>query len=83
MLPLYDNYQSGIVESFNSTSRYLYDMLLIGNHYFEQMVSQIYPIVNFTEFLWSWSPFFDLELSITNAQFHLQFTTKGMILILK
>ena len=31
------------VEAFNSTSRYLDDLLNIDNPYFAQMVSQIYP----------------------------------------
>ena len=30
-------------EAFNPTSRYLDDLLNIGNAYFAQMVSQIYP----------------------------------------
>ena len=42
-LPLSDNYQVDIVEVFNSTSRYLDDMLNIDNPYSEQMASQIYP----------------------------------------
>ena len=40
---LSDNNQADIIEAFNSTSRYLDDLLNIGNPYFEQMVSQIYP----------------------------------------
>ena len=32
-----------IIEGFNSTSRYLDDLLNIDNPYFEQMVGQIYP----------------------------------------
>ena len=32
-----------IIEAFNSTSRYLDDLLNIDNPYFEQMVGQIYP----------------------------------------
>ena len=40
-----DKNQAGVVEAFNSTSRYLDDLLNIDNPYFEQMihVSQIYP----------------------------------------
>ena len=44
MLPLSDNNQVDGIETFNSTQRYLDDMHNIGNPYFEQMVSQIYPI---------------------------------------
>ena len=43
MLSLSDNYQTDIIEAFNSTSRYLDDLLNIDNTYFEQMVGQIYP----------------------------------------
>ena len=32
-----------LIEAFNSTSRYLDDLLNIDNPYFEQMVGQIYP----------------------------------------
>ena len=32
-----------VIEAFNSTSRYLEDLLNIGNPYCEGMVSQIYP----------------------------------------
>ena len=43
MLYLSDNNQTDIIEAFNSTSRYLGDLLNIDNPYFEQMVGQIYP----------------------------------------
>ena len=43
MLSLSDNNQAYIIEAFNSTSRYLDDLLNIDNPYFEQMVCQIYP----------------------------------------
>ena len=43
MLSLSDNNQIDIIEAFNSTSRYLDDLLNIDNPYFEQMVGQIYP----------------------------------------
>ena len=35
--------QADIIETFNSTSRYLDDLLNIDNIYFEQMVNRIYP----------------------------------------
>ena len=35
--------QADIIEAFNSTSRYLNDLLNIGNIYFDQMVDRIYP----------------------------------------
>ena len=40
---LSENNQNDIIEAFNCTSRYLDDLLNIGNPYFEQMVGQIYP----------------------------------------
>ena len=43
ILSLSDNNQTDIIEAFNSTSRYLDDLLNIDNPYFEQMVGQIYP----------------------------------------
>ena len=43
MLSLSDNNQADIIEAFNSTSRYLDDLLNIDNPYFEQMVDHIYP----------------------------------------
>ena len=70
MFSLSDNNQTDIIEAFNSTSRYLDDLLNIDNPYFEQMVGQIYPtelqlnkvISTDTEV-----PFLDLNLSITNG----------------
>ena len=70
MLSLSDNNQADIIEVFNSTSRYLDDLLNIDNPYFEQMVGQIYltelqlnkAISSDTE-----APFLDLNLSITNG----------------
>ena len=35
--------QADIIEAFNSTSRYLDDLLNIDNIYFDQMVTRIYP----------------------------------------
>ena len=43
MLSLSDNNQIDIIEAFNSTSKYLDDLLNINYPYFEQMVGQIYP----------------------------------------
>ena len=44
MLFLGDKNQTDIIEAFNSTSRYIDDLLNIDNPYFEQIVGQIYPI---------------------------------------
>ena len=38
----HDN-QADVIDAFNSTSRYLDDLLNIGNPYFEGIVIQIYP----------------------------------------
>ena len=35
--------QADIIEAFNSTSRYLDNLLNIDNIYFDQMVDRIYP----------------------------------------
>ena len=43
MTSLSDDYQTDIIEAFNSTSRYFDDLLNIDNLYFEGMVNQIYP----------------------------------------
>ena len=43
MLSLSDNNKADVVEAFKSTSRYLYEFLNIDNHYFKQMVNQLYP----------------------------------------
>ena len=70
MLTLSDNTQTDIIEVFNSTSRYLDDLLNIDNPSFEQMVGKIYP----TELQLSKAnssdteaPFLDLNLFITNG----------------
>ena len=62
--------QAGVIKAFNSTSRYLDDLLNIDNPYFEGMVNQIYPSelqlykanTSDTE-----APFLDLHLSISNG----------------
>ena len=40
---LSDYYQTDIYEAFNSSSRYLDDLLNIDNPYFEGLVNQTYP----------------------------------------
>ena len=70
MLSLSDNNRSDVVEAFNSTSRYLDDLLNIDNPYFEQMVGQIYPTelqLNKANSSDTEAPFLDLNLSITNG----------------
>ena len=41
MMSLSDDTQADVTEAFNSTSRYLDDLLNIDNPYFEGMASQI------------------------------------------
>ena len=70
MLSLSDNNQTDIIEAFNSTFRYLDDLLNIDNPYFEQMVGQIYPTelqLNKANSSDTEAPFLDLNLSITNG----------------
>ena len=70
MLSLSDNNQTDVNEAFNSTSRYLDDLLNIDYPYFEQMVGQIYPTelqLNKANFSDTEATFLDLNLSITNG----------------
>ena len=65
----YDN-KADIIEAFNSTSRYLDDLLYIDNPYFERMVNQIYPpelILNKAYTSDTEAPFLDLHLSSSNG----------------
>ena len=43
MMSLSDDNQSEVIEAFNSTSRYLDDLLNIDNTLFDSIVSHIYP----------------------------------------
>ena len=68
-MSLSDNNQADAIEAFNSTSRYLNDLLNIDNPYFEQTVDQIYPTelqLNKANSFDIEAPFMDLALSITN-----------------
>ena len=62
--------QADVIKAFNSTSRYLDDLLNINNAYFEGMVNQIYPSelqLNKANTSDTESPFLDLHLSISNG----------------
>ena len=69
MVSLSDDKQDDVIDAFNTTSRYLDDILNINNVYFDNMVSQIYPSelqlhkanTSDTE-----AAFLDLHLSISN-----------------
>ena len=67
---LSDNNQAYVIEAFNSTSRYLDDLLNIDNLYFEHMLGQIYPTelqLNKANSFHTQAPCFDMGLSITNG----------------
>ena len=70
MTSLCDVKQAEIIEAFNSTSRYLDDLLNIDNPYFEGMVNCIYPPelqLNKANTSDTEAPFSDLHLSISNG----------------
>ena len=43
MVSLSDDKQADVIDAFNTTSRYLENILNINTIYFDNMVSQIYP----------------------------------------
>ena len=62
--------QADIIEAFNSTSRYLDDLLNIENIYFDQMVDRIYPTelqLNRANSSDTEAPSLDLNLCISNG----------------
>ena len=70
MTSLSDVKQAEIIEAFNSTSRYLDDLLNIDNPYFEGMVNRIYPPklqLNKANTSDTEAPFFDLHLSVSDG----------------
>ena len=48
MMSLSDDEQADIIDAFNTTSRYLNDILNTNNVYFDTMVSQIYTLQSST-----------------------------------
>ena len=61
--------QAGVIDAFNNTSRYLDDILYINNAYFDNMVSQMYPLelqLNKANTSDTTAAFLDLQLSISN-----------------
>ena len=72
--------QANIIEAFNSTSRYLDDLLNIDKIYFDQMVDQIYPTelqLNRANSSNTEAPFLDYVI----VQFPSKFMINGTILI--
>ena len=69
MLSLSEDYQSDVIEAFNSTSRHLDDLLNIDN-FFESMVNRIYPSelqLNKANVSDTVALFLDLHLSISDG----------------
>ena len=69
MMSLSDDRQADIIYAFNTTSRYLDDILNINNNYFDNMVSQIYHSelqINKANTSDTEATFLDLHLSISN-----------------
>ena len=85
MLSLSEDTQSDVIEAFNSTSRYLDDLLNIDNNFFDSIVSRIYlsalqlnkANISDTEAL-----FLDLPLSISDGFVKTKIYDNEMILIL-
>ena len=70
MLSLSDDNQSGVIEAFNSTSRYLDDLLNIDNNFFDSMDNRIYPSelqLNKANVSDAEASFLDLHLSISDG----------------
>ena len=71
-MSLSDDKQADVIDVFNTTSRYLDDILNIRNVYFDNMVSQIYPSelqLNKANTSDTKAAFLDLHLSISNDIF--------------
>ena len=69
IMSLSDDKQADVIDAFNTTSRYLDDILNIYNVYFDNMVSQIYPSelqLNKANTSDTKAVFLDLHLSISN-----------------
>ena len=70
MLSLSEDNQSGVIEAFNSTSRYLDDILSIDNNFFDSMGNRIYSselLLNKTNVSDAEVSFLDLHLSISDG----------------
>ena len=70
MTSISDDNQADIIQAFNSTSRYLDDLLNIDNPYFEGMVNQTYLHelrLNKANISDTEATFLDIHLSISNG----------------
>ena len=69
MLSLSDDNQTEVIEAFNSTSRYLDDLLNMYNNFFDSMVNHIYPSelqLNKANVSDTEASFLDLHLSLSD-----------------
>ena len=69
VVSLSDDKRADVIGAFNTTSRYLSDILSVNNVYFDNIVSQIYPSElqpNTTNTSDTEAAFLDLHLSIPN-----------------
>ena len=69
MISLSGDKQADVIDAFNTTSRYLDDILNINNVYFDKKVSQIYPSelqLNKANTSDTEAALIDLHLSISN-----------------
>ena len=85
MKDLSSDNQAEVITAFNSTSRYLDDLLNIDNPYFEGLVNQIYPPelqLNKDNTSDTKTPFWIYICLFLMALFHLKFTINVMTLIL-
>ena len=70
MLTLSEDNQSDVIEAFNSTSRYLDDLLNIDNNFFDSMANRIYPSelqINKVNVSDTEASFLNLHLSISDG----------------
>ena len=86
MMALSDDKQANVIDAFNTTSRYVDDILNINNDYFDIMVSQIYPSglqLNKATNSDTNATFLDLHLSISNDIVNTKFMINVTSLISK
>ena len=85
MLSLSEDNQSDVIDAFNSTSRYLDDLLNVDNNFFDGMVNRIYPSelqLNKANVSDTEASILDLHLSLSDGFVQTKFMINEMILIL-
>ena len=85
MLSFSDDNQSEVIEAFNSTSRYLEDLLNIDNNIFDSTANHLYPSelqLNKANVADTEVSYLDLHLSISDGFLSLKFIINEMTLIL-